>query len=74
MPLDNTMSLMYFYHRCQWKLDFLWRPRRCSLTKKILWLEQAYCGTVMWTGPGEPVFEHVWHDYDQHLIWILKNV
>jgi hypothetical protein len=74
MPLDNFMSRMYFYHRAQWELKFAWLPHRCNLTKRIIWLSQAYRGTVMWTGPSEPEIETVWHSKNQHLIWMLKNV
>lgn len=73
MPLDNRMSLMYFYHRAQWTLEFVWRPRRCQISRRWLWLELAYRGTVMWTGPGEPHYEYIWHDRNEHLIWTLKN-
>lgn len=73
MPLDNRMSLMYFYHRAQWNIEFLWVPRRCKLSRKFLWLCWAYRGTVMWTGPGEPHYESIWHERNKHLIWILKN-
>ena len=63
-----------FYRKAKWALKFLLWPRRCELSKKILWLTYAYQGHAMWTGPGDPVHEYRWHGKDHHLIWIIKNV
>lgn len=78
MPLDSRMSerfsRMYFYHRAGWCERFVWLPRRCELSGRIIWLRRAYRGTVLWHGPGTPTIETVWHDRSEHLVWILKNV
>lgn len=58
--------------RAIWQLNFCWFPKRCHITKRFLWLKMAYCGTVMYTGPGEAVLDFRWHDMDEHLIWLLK--
>jgi hypothetical protein len=60
-----------FYERAQWRKVFLCWPRQCSLSGKTLWLQWAYLGTAMWTGPEDPVFEHRYHEKHNHLIWAL---
>lgn len=62
-----------FYSRASWVMSFCWLPRRCSLSNKLQWLKYAYKGTAMWTGPGTPVYEYMWHDKAEHLIWKLKG-
>jgi len=49
----------------------LW-PRRCRISKKIIWLEDAYRATRMYTGPGEPVYEHRWYKRHEFLLWRIK--
>ena len=62
-----------FYNRAEWSMRFCWLPHRCALSNKLMWLKYAYKGTAMWTGPGEPVYEHRWHDKQEHLIWKIKG-
>jgi hypothetical protein len=52
---------------------FAWLPERCYLTGKRIWLKKGYRITRMYTGPGTPVFEHRWHDKNEHIIWKLKQ-
>jgi hypothetical protein len=56
-----------------WELKFCWFPRHCAITHKFIWLDMAYMGTLMFTGPGEPLIEHRWHNVHEHLIWIIKT-
>ena len=63
-----------FYERASSSiLKFVWLPETCHLTGKRLWLKKAYRLTRMITGPGDPVFEHRWHDKNAHIIWQLKK-
>jgi len=62
-----------FRHRAFWKLKFLWLPKRSALTGRRLWLQFAYEGTAMYTGPGDPVFEFRYHEPLEHIIWQLKQ-
>ena len=66
----------YHFKRCIMgrKLKFTLIPRRCYVTKRILWLESAYCLTAMYTGPGTPVYDHRWYDKDEYLIARLKDL
>jgi hypothetical protein len=50
----------------------LW-PRRCYFSNKLLWLENAYVKTAMYTGPGDPVFEYRWYHKDEYIINKLKG-
>ena len=71
MIMDQTYDP--FYNRAVWKLKFVWWPRRCELSDQWLWLCQAYQGTAVWTGPGEPAVEHRWRNTVAHLIRQLKQ-
>jgi hypothetical protein len=62
-----------FYGRAWWSMKLAILPHRCSITKKIIWLQYAYCGIAMWTGPGDNAVEIRWHDRHEHLIWVLKG-
>lgn len=62
-----------FYRRADWLLKFSWLPQRCCKTGKLIWLRKSYRGTVVWTGPGEPVVETRWVDKDRFLILKLKG-
>ena len=81
---DHRASLRYsvrctaemneaFHARAQWTLEFAWWPHRCDATGQIIWLEFAYCGRAIWTGPGDDAVETRWHDRHEHLIYALKG-
>jgi len=73
LPHWRLDMLRSFYLKAEWKLRFAWLPHRCMITNRRVWLEFAYCGTAMWTGPGDPVYETQWHNKQEHLIWALKG-
>ena len=56
------------------QLKFTLIPRQCYITKHILWLENAYCITAMYTGPGTPAYVHRWYDKDAYLLARLKDL
>ena len=62
-----------FYNRAQWSLKFALLPHRCDASKKLIWLEYAYCGRAIWTGPGDDAVETRWHSKHEHLIFQLKR-
>lgn len=73
-PLDSLFTeRSSFYHKAGWERKFAWLPKKCILTKKIIWLKYAYLGTSIWTGPGTPVYEYNWHSEQEHLLWVLKR-
>jgi len=63
-----------FYNRADWKLAFVFFPKKCSISGKKLWLCYAYMGTAnYYAGDAGSVVEHKWHDKLEHLIWLLKK-
>ena len=76
MPQDREVSrrlLNSFYERANWQLKFAWLPKRCVFSKKIIWLENAYRGVGIWTGPGDDVIETHWAEDVEFLVWQLKR-
>lgn len=64
----------WFYRRCVgWELSFAWLPHRCYITNRLIWLEYAYRGMSILTGPGDDIVEYRWHDKMEHLIFKLKG-
>jgi len=59
--------------KASWELRYCWFPRKCAISNQWLWLDMAYCGTLILTGPGDPIVEYRWHDAHEHLIWLIKS-
>ena len=55
------------------ELKFVIWPKKCYITGKSLYLRYVYRQTAMWTGPGDPVFEHRYYDVNEFLISQLKG-
>lgn len=55
------------------ELKFLLLPKRCYLTRKLLWFTVSYKQTAMYTGPGDPVFEYRYYDKNEFLIEKIKG-
>lgn len=74
MPMDSVQS--YIKHRIVGrKLKFTLLPRRCYLTKRIMWLERAYRVTAMFRyGDNTFDYEHRWYDKNEYLIARLKDL
>lgn len=69
-----TQSYDYFYDKLiGTQLKFAWLPKTCYISGKRIWLKRGYRMTRMITGPGDPIFEHRWHDKMEHIIWKLKR-
>jgi len=57
------------------KLKFTLIPRRCHVTKRILWLESAYCITSGYpVGFADWFYDNRWYDKDEYLITRLKDL
>lgn len=70
----GVQSYDYFYDKCLGaQLKFAWLPKTCYISGKTIWLKYGYRMTRMITGPGDPIFEHRWHDKIEHIIWKLKR-
>lgn len=57
-----------------WELKLCWLPKKCFLTDRSLWGQQAYHGERWITGPDSPVVEHYWIDRNEFIMWRLKHV
>jgi hypothetical protein len=57
------------------QLKFALFPRQCHITKRIMWLEYAYCVTAMYrTDDINFSYEHRWYNKDEYLIARLKDL
>ena len=75
MPLDSVQSYDYFKDRVIGRrLKFTLMPRRCYITKRIIWLSNAYCITAMYTGPGSPAYETRWYGKNEYIVARLKDL
>jgi hypothetical protein len=63
-----------FWNRSTWQYKFAIFPKRCNISKKTIWLDYAYRGTRMITGPGEPVFEYRWLTKEEFVVARLKGI
>jgi hypothetical protein len=64
----------HFYRiATKWKSCFAILPHRCIRTRRIIWLEWAYCGTI--ESLYESIFlrEKRWMDKDTWLVEKLKG-
>lgn len=67
-------SLDFKRHCIGTDLEFLFLPRRCCLTDKLLWLTKAYKQTAIWTGPGDNLFEYRYYNKKDFLVARLKDL
>ena len=76
MPMDSVQSYDIFRDRIVGRqLKFTVLPRRCYLTKRIMWLERAYCVTAMFrSGDNTFDYEHRWSDKNEYLVAVLKDL
>lgn len=71
--LKDKLHWESFTGRAQWALKFCWLPRRCKISQKLMWLEWAYRGQAVWTGPGDPVIEQHWVERLEYLVAKIKG-
>jgi len=80
MPSSDWTTISasdYQFKRCIMgrKLKFTLIPRRCYVTKRIIWLESAYRITAGYpSGFADWLYEHRWYDKDEYLIARLKDL
>ena len=71
---DRADNWDYFdRHSIGTQLKFVFFPKRCHASGKLLWLELAYRKTAMWIGPGDAIFEHRWYSKLEYIIEQLKR-
>lgn len=67
----------YHFKRCivGRQLKFALLPRQCHITKRRIWLENAYCITAGYrAGDNDYLYEHRWYDKDEYLVARLKDL
>jgi len=73
-PKSSTEADWMFHKTATWTKDFAWLPHRCMLTKKIIWLKNAYKGTAIYGFyDNVTTTEYGWHDKHEHIIWELQR-
>jgi hypothetical protein len=67
-------TIKYALERVEsWHLQFVLVPHRCILSGRLIWMNFAYKGTRIITGPGTPVIETFWMSKENFIIWQLKG-
>ena len=69
---SDEMNMSTWLDEATVDLKFCIWPRRCYSSGRWMFFEQAYKTTRMWTGPGEPVYEHRWYSPHEYLIWRIR--
>jgi hypothetical protein len=68
----------YHFKRCVMgrKLKFTLIPRRCYVTKRIIWLESAYCITAGYRQGHQRdyLYENRWYDKNEYMVARLKDL
>lgn len=60
-----------FYSTARWQLKLSLIPRRCDLSKKLIWFKYGYQGTIYYK--GNPSIETRWLTKSQYIIERLKG-
>jgi hypothetical protein len=71
MPMDDFFA--YRRERIGWQFKRCLWPRKCAMSKQNLWGKKAYKGTLMITGPGDPIFITHWLSREQFLISKIRG-
>ena len=69
----SYMSDPFKQKRIGVELKFVWIPKTCYVSGKLIWLEYAYKETALWTGPGEPLLEYRWYTKHEYIIARLRG-
>jgi hypothetical protein len=77
MMIDSE-DRQWFYKDATFKNSFALLPKRCDLSKKLIWLKTGIKATKKvnrpnFGGPTPPLYFYKWHDKNEHLIWLLKG-
>jgi hypothetical protein len=73
MPQTQAYDSFYSKMMIGTEYKFAWLPETCNLSGKRIWLKWAYRLTSIYAGPTEVRLEHIWHDKNTHIMWLLKR-
>ena len=69
----QTFDDWYFYEYATWKLKFIWLPKRCDKSNKLLWLKYGYKGkTKMFTIISD-IDDIRWVSIEEFTLFALKK-
>jgi hypothetical protein len=66
MPIPESITVgniddwLFYDRRIGTQRKFSWLPRRCYLSRKLLFLKRSVVVTAMMTGPGDIDFKTFW--------------
>lgn len=64
----------HFDQRCIGiEYKFLFYPRRCFLSGKLLWLTKAYIRVAMYMGPSDILYEFRYYDKHEYIFYKLRE-
>ena len=64
-----------FYIRARWIEKRIWCLRRCELSRRWIWPGTCcFEGTATFVEPTKTRTETRWHDYQEHLMWLNKEL
>lgn len=46
---------------------FIFIPKRCFISNKLLWLTYVYVQTCRYTGPGDVIYEDIYFDKNEFI-------
>ena len=58
--MGNNNDWLFYDRRIGTQRKFSWLPRRCYLSRKLLFLKRSVVVTAMMTGPGDIDFKTFW--------------
>jgi hypothetical protein len=74
IKVEKRLDDWHFYKRAQWRLKFVFLPKKCDLSKKLIWLKFAYQGESVYTGPGTPISEFRWINKKEFLFAKIRGI
>lgn len=69
---ETESQRQWWYRRADWQPTFSVLPRRCDLSGRWIW-GRHMLGTLMITGPGDPVILRFWNHRHEYTMRKLKG-
>jgi len=71
--IDPLLGYQQFFQNANWEYKFTYLPKKCIISKRILWLKKAYCGTRIITGPAILIREKKWLSKEEYMLKALTE-
>jgi len=66
--IDSMLGYQRFFQKANWEYKFTFFPKKCIISKRILWFTKAYKGSRTIHGPGLPVIEIKWLSKEEYML------